>query len=818
MPFWLWIVLALAVVGTALYLRTGLIAGLAGLAVLLAAWTALTGPGWLALTAAWLPFALVAGLLGLPPLRRRLVTGPVLERFRASLPTLSQTEREALEAGTVWWDGALFSGKPAWKRLLDTPLPDLTEAEQAFLDGPVEQLCELVDDWAVTKTERDLPPEVWAFIKDNGFFGLIIPEEYGGLGFSPMAHSAVVSKLASRSVTAAVTVMVPNSLGPAELLMHYGTDHQKAHYLPRLARGEEVPCFALTGPEAGSDAGAMTDTGVVTRADFRGERGVLGIRLNWDKRYITLGPVATVLGLAFQLHDPDRLLGDRAELGITLALVPADLEGVEIGRRHLPLDIPFQNGPTRGRDVFIPIDWIIGGREQAGKGWRMLMEALAAGRSISLPALATGAGKLTARTTGAYARVREQFHRPIGRFEGVAEALARIAGRTYQMEATRELTAAAVANGERPGVLTAIAKYHLTEAMRGVVNDGMDVHGGKAICVGPSNLLARAYQAVPIGITVEGANILTRSMIVFGQGAIRCHPHLLREMTAAEQGDGRAFDRAFIRHVGFIASNAVRAPVLGLTGGWLARTPGPKATRAYLRRLSRLSAAFALTADVALLVLGGSLKRRESLSARLGDCLSHLYMASAVVRHFHERGAPQAELPQVRWALADHDYRAREALAGFYRNFPSRPVAWALRGLAFPLGLGAVPPSDRAGRAAADTILASGAGRDALTDGIHLPAAAGEPLADLEEALVRAEAAEPVERALGRAIKEGRLERGAGLVERAVSAGVIDADGAEALRRAEAARQRVIAVDDFPADLAQASPGEAPAPRAEARP
>jgi acyl-CoA dehydrogenase len=447
--------------------------------------------------------------------------------------------------------------------------------------------------------------------------------------------------------------------------------------------------------------------------------------------------------------------------------------------------------------VFIPIDWIIGGREQAGKGWRMLMEALAAGRSISLPALATGAGKLTARATGAYARVREQFHLPVGRFEGVAEALARIAGRTYQMEATRALTAAAVANGERPGVLTAIAKYHLTETMRGVVNDGMDVHGGKAICVGPSNLMARAYQAVPIGITVEGANILTRSMIVFGQGAIRCHPHLLAEMEAAEAGDARAFDRAFTAHAGFTVSNAVRALVLGLTGGRLARAPGPKATRPALRRLTRLSAAFALTADTALLTLGGALKRRESLSARLGDCLSHLYMASAVVRHFHERGAPDAELPLARWALADHEYRAREALAGFYANFPVRPAAWALRALAFPFGVRLAPPSDRDGQAAADTLLASGAARDALTDGIYLPTESGEPLADLEQALAAAESAEPVERALRQAVKAGRLERGARMVERAVTSGIIDNEGAEALRAAEAARQRVIAVDDF---------------------
>ena len=797
----LWVLLGLASIGVALHLRAGLLPALGAVTLVLAAWSLLAETGAAALASAWAVLAVVAAGLATPGLRRRWLSRPAMRLVQRSLPSLSQTEREALEAGTVWWDGELFSGRPDWQRLLDTPVPALDERERAFIAGPVEELCATVDDWEVTHEARDLPPAVWRFIKDHGFFGLIIPESYGGLGFSPMAHSAVVSKLASRSVTAAVTVMVPNSLGPAELLLRYGTDEQKAHYLPRLARGEDIPCFALTGPEAGSDAGAMTDSGMVTRQRFRGEPDVLGIRLNWEKRYITLGPVATLLGLAFKLYDPDHLLGDQDELGITLALIPTDLEGIEIGRRHLPLDIPFQNGPNRGRDVFIPVDWIIGGRQRAGQGWRMLMEALAAGRSISLPALSTGAGKRTARAAGAYARVREQFHLPIGRFEGVQEALARIAGGTYQMDATRELTAAAVAAGERPGVVTAIAKYHLTEIMRRVVNDGMDIHGGKAICMGPRNLMAPAYQAAPIGITVEGANILSRSMIIFGQGAIRCHPHLLHEMQAADQGNLQAFDRAFFAHAGFSLSNAVRALVLGLTAGHAARVPGPRTTRPALRRLNRLSAAFALTADAALMLLGGSLKRRELLSARLGDCLSHLYMASAAVRHFHARGAPEAELPLLRWALADHEHRARAALDGFYRNFPSRPAGRTLRALAFPLGLGGTPPSDQDGRRVAETVLGTGAARDGLTDGMYLPSATVEPLAELDTALALAESAEPVERSLRHAVKEGRLDSGPDLVERALAAGVLDQAGADTLRAAEAARRRVIEVDDFPPDL-----------------
>jgi len=516
---------------------------------------------------------------------------------------MSQTEREALEAGSLWWDGELFSGRPNWQRLLSFPAPRLSAEERAFLDGPVDDLCHMINDWQVTEELHDLPPEVWQFIKDKGFFGMIIPKKYGGLEFSALAHSAVVMKISSRSTTAAVTVMVPNSLGPAELLLHYGTDAQKDHYLPRLARGEEVPCFALTGPDAGSDASSMPDIGIVEKGMFDGKE-VVGIRLNWAKRYITLGPVATVLGLAFKLQDPNQLLGDKEELGITLALIPTDTSGISIGTRHAPLNIMFQNGPNWGKDVFIPMEWVIGDKSGIGNGWRMLMESLAAGRSISLPALSTGGGKLACRATGGYARIRKQFRTPIGKFEGIEEALTRIAGNTYMMDAARTITASAVDLGEKPSVASAIVKYNLTERMRSVINDAMDIQGGAGICMGPRNLIGRIYQAIPISITVEGANILTRTLITFGQGAVRCHPYILKEIRAVRDSDTKRgaidFDRAFFGHIGFTISNMVRAFYLGITGARFVRVPGDKRAKKYYQQLTRMSAAFALASDIAV--------------------------------------------------------------------------------------------------------------------------------------------------------------------------------------------------------------------------
>lgn len=746
--------------------------------------------------------ALLAALLFHGEWRRRYLVGPMFRWYRRVLPAMSDTEREALESGSVWWDGELFSGKPAWRKLLATPSPLRTQTEQAFLDGPVEMLCGMLDDWHITHEHKDLPQPVWQFIKDQGFFGMIIPTEYGGQAFSAQAHSDVVMKIASRSITAAVTVMVPNSLGPAKLLLHYGTEAQKAHYLPRLARGVEVPCFALTGPEAGSDAAAMPDKGVVCRGLFEG-REITGIRLNWEKRYITLGPVATVLGLAFKLYDPEHLLGEREDIGITLALIPTDTPGVDIGNRHYPLDMVFQNGPNRGHDVFIPLDWIIGGPEQVGKGWSMLMECLADGRSISLPALATGAAKLASRATGAYAAVRKQFKTPIGKFEGVSEVLARIAGNAYLMDGARELTCTALDQGERPAVISAMVKYHLTERMRGVINDAMDIHGGAGICLGPRNLLGRVYQAIPISITVEGANILTRSLIIFGQGALRCHPYLLREMQAAQEPDEQrgllAFDTALCAHLRHTLGNAARTLGHGLTRAYLAPAPVSGPARRHYQQLSRLSAAFALVADFALLTLGGSLKRRERLSARLGDTLSYLYLGSAVLKHFQDQGAPAADEPLLHWAMTDCLYRAQQGLVTLLDNYPYRWLARLMRFWVFPFGRCYAPPSDRLSDRVTRLVLEPGEARERLTAGLYVPQTRNEPLGRLEHALHLSLAAAPILTRIREAMRQQRLLHGdpeQSLVA-ALDAGVISPEDAETVRDAVIARREVVEVDEF---------------------
>jgi acyl-CoA dehydrogenase len=731
-------------------------------------------------------------------LRRRLLARPAMRVLGRSLPRMSDTERIALDAGTVGWDGELFSGHPDWDSLLGVAVPsELAGKERAFVEGPVEELCRMLDDWEVCQA-RDLPPEVWEFLKRERFFGMILPAEYGGLGFSAAAHSAVVVKLASRSIAAAVTVMVPNSLGPGELLLHYGTDQQKKQFLPRLASGEEIPCFALTGPEAGSDAAATQSVGVVSHGKYDG-REVLGMRLSWTKRYITLCPVATLIGLAFRLRDPEHLIGDEEDLGITCALVPAHLAGVEIGDRHDPMGIPFQNGPTRGRDVFVPLDFVIGGRAGVGEGWRMLMESLAAGRSISLPALSVGAAELATRVVGAYATVREQFDTPIGRFEGIEEPLARIAGLTYLMDATRRLTAAAVDAGDRPAVLSAIAKAYLTEGMRAVLNDAMDVRAGAGVIRGPRNILARAYTAVPIGITVEGANILTRSMIIYGQGAIRCHPFVQEEMAAATEGDIARFDAAFFGHVNHALRNAVRSLLLGLSAGRLARSLPDGGPRRVFQRLDRMSAAFALVSDATLATLGGQLKRREKLSGRLADALAWLYLASAAVKRFHDEGRPERDLPLLHWA-ADHSlFQIQEALRGVIDNLPSRPAAWVLRALVFPVGAHARPPGDALGSEVARSLLEDREARARLTRHIFLPDHDEPGLGRLEAALERALDALAIETKVRDAVRSGLLDRAPGdaLYDRAVEAGVIDAEERKRAIAANEARDEAIAVDAF---------------------
>ena len=756
--------------------------------------------------------ALVAMPFVVPPLRRALIARPLLKLFRKVMPAMSQTEREALEAGTVGWDGELFSGRPAWRRLLSLSRTRLTAEEQHFLDHEVETLCAMISDWETTNVYKDLPPNVWQYIKDHGFLGMIIPKAFGGLGFSAYAHSQVIMKLSTRSGTVAVTVLVPNSLGPGELLLNYGTDEQKRRYLPRLARGLEIPCFALTSPEAGSDAASIPDWGVVCWGEHDGKR-VLGLRITWDKRYITLGPVATLLGLAFRAHDPDHLAGDREDLGITCALVPTSHPGVNIGRRHMPLNAVFQNGPNSGRDVFIPMDWVIGGAPMLGKGWRMLMECLAAGRGISLPSSNTGMAKLAVRTTGAYARVRTQFKTPIGRFEGIEEALTRMGGNLYVMDAVRMLTATIVDGGEKPAVLSGIAKLHITERNREVINDAMDIVGGKGICMGPSNFLGAAYMQMPVSITVEGANILTRSLIVFGQGAIRCHPFVLRELAATQASDEtkalRDFDAAFAGHLRFGIGNALRALGMGLTESRLVRAPADVApeTRRYYRQLTRLSAALAFLTDTAMSTLGGALKRREKLSARLGDVVSMLYLCSATLWRYEQEGRKAADAPLMHWVIRDALFKAQSAIEGVITNFPNRIVAAVMRFIVFPCGQPHVVPSDRLGQHVARLVIEPSATRDRLTAGMFI-GDPEQPTGLLERALAASVAAEPIERKLRSAVRSGKLvltlapgEGAAKIESLAVAARVISEGEAAMLASRRDLVARAVRVDDFPQDL-----------------
>ena len=746
----------------------------------------------------WLAFIAFAVIANSKALRVALLSSPIFSTYKKLLPQMSSTEQEALEAGTVWWDGDLFSGKPDWNKWLAVPRATLSAEEQAFIDGPTNELCSMLNEWNVTHEAHDLPPNVWQFIKDNGFLGMIIPKEYGGKGFSAYGHSQVVMKISTRSSTAAVSVMVPNSLGPGELLMHYGTKAQKDYYLPRLAQGLEIPCFALTAPEAGSDAASMPDVGIVCKEMWNGVE-TLGLRVTWEKRYITLGPIATSLGLAFKAYDPDKLLGGQTDLGITCALIPTNHPGVNIGRRHMTLNAAFMNGPNSGQDVFIPMDWIIGGEPMLGQGWRMLMECLAAGRSISLPAQSIAAGKVTAFTSGAYSRVRQQFKTAIGKFEGIEEPLARIGAMTYLMDATRTITAGALDLGEKPSVLSAISKYHATERMRQVINDAMDIHGGKGICLGPNNYLGRAYQQVPIAITVEGANILTRSLIIFGQGAIRCHPWVLKEMKAAREDSLDAFDEAFWEHIKFTIGNAGRSLWLGIPAGVGLPAPACPETKRYYQQMTRFSSAFALLADVSMFIIGGSLKRKEKLSARLGDVLSHLYLASCVLKFYDERGQQKDELPLLKWALYDCAFKIQVAMDGIIKNFPNRPVAWALRRLVFPKGMTLIQPSDQLGHEVAKILITPSAARDRLIAGMYLPNDENDIMGQLNAAMNAVVAAEPIEAKVRAAQKAGRITAKVqdAAFEEANSLSVITDTELALWKRARALSKEVVRVDDF---------------------
>ncbi|PXF62707.1 acyl-CoA dehydrogenase [Kangiella spongicola] len=748
----------------------------------------------------WAIFLIIFVPLNLSPIRRK-VSAKLLDVFKGIMPRISDTEQEALDAGTVWWEAEMFGGKPNWKRFHSFEKAKLTKDEQEFLDGPVEELCSMINDWQITHIDRDLPPEVWDYIKNNGFFSFIIPKEYGGLGFSSYAQSQVLTKINSLSATAGSIVSVPNSLGPAELLMHYGTQEQRDYYLPRLAKGQEVPCFALTAPEAGSDAGGIPDKGIICKGQWNGEE-VVGMKLTWDKRYITLAPVASLLGLAFKLYDPEGLLGDKEDLGITCALIPTDTDGVEIGRRHYPMSTPFQNGPTTGKDVFVPLDYIIGGPKNAGLGWRMLVDCLSAGRAISLPSSATGGSKTIAYTTGAYARIRRQFNVPVGYMEGVMEALARIAGKTYLIDAVRTFTAAGIDSGEKPSVASAIVKCHTTDMARDIACDGVDIHGGKAVMMGPKNYAARAYQGAPISITVEGANILTRSLIIYGQGSIRCHPYVLKEIQATQNENRKEavkdFDKALFGHLGFAMSNKIRTFWLGLSASLLVKKPQSDFTGRYYQRITRFSSALAFLSDVTMGVLGGELKRREMISGRLGDMLSNLYIASSVLKFYHDKGRPEHDKEIVQWSLEHCLYETQMAADGVLKNFPIGWLGKALRLIVFPLGLPLSPPSDKLQRKLARQLQEPGAMREELTHGAYKSESEYSNLWKVDKALRLQLEMEPIVKKFSKALgKRAGNHQVVPFAKEALDAGHITQDEYQLVLDAEEARLEIINVDDF---------------------
>lgn len=798
----IWLVATLIALGVALYQRASLLITSLVLVVAFAVGdlVGVVGP------VLWAILAILLVPLNVAPIRKALFTKPLLKFYRSVMPEMSDTEKDAIDAGTVWWEGELFRGAPAWKNLHSIKKPELTAEEQAFLDGPVEEVCKMCNDWEITHSLADMPPELWQYLKENKFFAMIIKKEYGGLEFSAYAQSRVLQKLAGVSTVLASTVGVPNSLGPGELLQHYGTEAQKNYYLPRLAVGDEVPCFALTSPEAGSDAGAIPDTGVICKGEWEGKE-IVGIKLNFNKRYITLAPVATVVGLAFKLSDPDGLLGDKKELGITAALIPRDTKGMEIGRRHFPLNVPFMNGPIRGNDVFVPLDYIIGGEKMAGKGWRMLVECLSVGRAITLPSNSAGGVKSIALATGAYARIRRQFKLPIGKMEGVEEALARIGGNAYLMDAVTSLSTTGIDLGEKPSVISAIAKYHMTEKLRACMDDAMDVHGGKGICLGPNNYLGRGYQGVPVAITVEGANILTRSMMIYGQGAIRCHPYVLAEMEASAETGAEGlnkFDKAIFGHIGFAFSNFIRSVWLGLGGYRFSSAPFGDSTKRYYQQMNRFSANLALLSDVAMGVLGGNLKRKERISARLGDMLSYLYIASATLKRFEDEGRRKEDLPLLHWAMQDTLYKLQESQLALLENFP--PVGGVLKTIMYPFGRIAKQPSDKTDHKIARILCEPNDVRTRLGAGQFL-AAEGQ-YGFVEQTLQLMIAAEPLVERISKAAKQRfsftQLDK---LAERGKELGVISDEEADLLVRTEAGRLKVINVDDF--DHAELMAGQA---------
>lgn len=803
----LWIVAWIVVIGVLAFQRASLSVWTMSLFIFLVLCSYFSPFHPAFLSVFWLIHAAIFVPLNVRPLRRHLLSRFIFRFYKQVMPSLSDTEREALNAGSVGWEGELFSGMPQWNKLQQLPLSTLTAEEKAFMDGPVEQFCSMVDSWTMHHT-MTMPTKLLDFLRKNGFLGMIIPKRYGGLEFSHFAHSQVITKLASASCAAAILTSVPNSLGPAELLLHYGTEEQKNYYLPRLAKGDDVPCFALTSPVAGSDAGAIEDYGVVCEAEFEGKKQ-LCMKLNWNKRYITLAPVATLLGLAFKLYDPDHLLGNKESLGITCALIPVHLKGVDIGRRHAPLHSPFPNGPTKGHDVIVPVDYIIGGAKMAGHGWRMLMECLAAGRSISLPSMVTGGSRLAALATGAYSRIRQQFNMPVGKFGGVEEALTRMAANIYAMEATRVFSVSTLDQGARPAVASAIAKYHTTEMARKTIIDAMDVNGGKGICMGPKNYLAQGYIELPVSITVEGANILTRSMIIFGQGAVRCHPYVLAEMMAA-MNDDRAvglknFDKAIFAHLGFIISNKVRATILALTNGRLSRAPKGRLKR-YYQQFARFSAALAFMSDMAMVFMGGELKRAEKLSARFGDLLSYLYIGSCVLKYYEAADCPESEMPVVQWICQDLLFKMQTQLDGILANFPNRFLAAVFRyTVIFPRGKYLCPPSDKLGTTVAKLLTEPSSYRDRMAKELYVTPNENNPAAKANAILESVIATEPLEKRLSAARREypAQSKTRAEWVQTALSHHVITPEEAKLIDKVFAEKMDIINVDDFGADVFQ---------------
>ena len=804
MDYLTWALIAIALCGFMAYSRASLASFTVSFTILMVVGTFFQVISFFS----WILFAVIAIPLNVADIRKQYITKPLLTIFKGIMPEMSNTEQEAIDAGTTWFEAELFRGTPDWKKLHNYPKPRLSPEEQAFLDGPVEVVCRMTDDWQTTHELADLSPEVWQYLKDNKFFAMIIKKQYGGLEFCAYAQSRVLQKLSSVSTVLSSTVGVPNSLGPGELLQHYGTKEQQDHYLPRLVKGDEIPCFALTSPEAGSDAGAIPDFGIVCRGEFNGEE-VLGMRLTWNKRYITLAPIATVLGLAFKLQDPDHLLGEQEDLGITCALIPTDIDGVITGRRHFPLNVPFQNGPTQGDGVFVPLDFIIGGPEMAGQGWRMLVECLSVGRAITLPSNSAGGIKSLALATGAYSRIRRQFKISIGKMEGVEEALARIGGNAYLMDAVTTMSTGAIDLGEKPSVISAISKYHLTEKMRNCVADAMDIHGGKGVCMGPGNYIARGYQGAPVAITVEGANILTRSMIIYGQGAIRCHPYVLAELSAASNKDEQQalndFDHALFGHVGFAISNICRSVWFSFTGSYALSAPYNDETRRYYQLMTRFSSNLAMLSDIAMLTLGGDLKRRERISARLGDILSFLYLASATLKRYNDEGRQSADLPFVQWALEDSLYNIQQAISELISNFPNKIVAKMLIAIILPLGCNLKKPSDTTDHKVAKLMQYHNESRTRLGQGQYLTREPENVLGQLEQTLEDIITCEPIFdkvcRELGAKLPFYNLDI---VAEKGLSANIISQEEADLLIATEIKRKIAINVDDFDSDYLKA--------------